>query len=170
MKAEEKLVRHILDPICFPDSRVLILGTMPSPKSRENMFYYAHPANRFWRVLYAVFDEPFAVDRESRIDLLRRRHIALWDVLESCIISGASDGSIKRPVANDICALICRSRIETIFTTGLAAYRLYCRLCLPSTGIEAVSLPSTSPANASTSLGQLTEAYAVIRKYLPEES
>ena len=156
----------MLKPICFPDSRVLILGTMPSPRSRQEMFYYAHPANRFWRVLPSVIGEPYAPDIPSRIDMLRRRHIALWDVLHSCLIDGASDSSIKQPVPNDINMLLKASKIHAIFTTGKTAYRLYNRLCLPHTGIEAVSLPSTSAANAAAGLDKLIEAYSVINKYL----
>ena len=159
-------VEHILEPICFPDSRVLILGTMPSPRSRQEMFYYAHPANRFWRVLSCVLGEPFAADIPSRVDMLRRRHIALWDVLQSCLIDGASDSSIRQPVPNDINLLLDGSDIHAVFTTGKTAYNLYNKLCLPRTGMQAVSLPSTSAANASAGLERLIEAYSVINEYL----
>lgn len=156
-------VFHTLDPVYSQESRVLILGSMPSPKSREYGFYYAHPQNRFWKVIAGVYCEGDINTIQKRRDFLLRHNIALWDVLASCDINGASDASIKNPEPNNICMLLENSKIEKIFTTGMKAYSLYKKLCFKDTGIEAVLLPSTSPANARMSLAELVSAYGAIR-------
>ncbi len=143
----ESLVKHPLEPVFDNDSKVLILGTMPSPKSRENGFYYAHPQNRFWKILSEIFSEPFPVSNEQKKALVFRHHIALWDVLQSCSIDGAEDSTIRNPVPNDIKSLLDKTNIQNIFTTGRKAFQLYQKFCLSTTGIQAVALPSTSPAN-----------------------
>lgn len=158
-------VIHPLPPVFAGDSRVLLLGSMPSPRSREAGFYYGHPQNRFWPVLAALFGQPVPPP-DARRDFALAHRIALWDVLASCEIAGASDGSIRHPVANDLAPLLRQSDIRAIFTTGAQAHRLYERLCQPATGLPAVALPSTSPANARFGLAQLAEAYRVILPYL----
>lgn len=152
-------VDHILDPVYDERSEVLVLGTMPSPMSREVGFYYGHPQNRFWRVLAALFDEPVPETNEERVDLLLRHHIALWDVLASCDIEGASDASIANAVPNDLSRVLGKAPIKQVFCTGTTAARLYEKLCEKVTGVAAVKLPSTSPANAAWSLDRLVEAY-----------
>ena len=160
-------VIHPLAPVFDECSRVLILGTMPSPKSRETGFYYGHPQNRFWRVMAELLDEPFPASREERLALALRRHFALWDVLASCVIRGADDGSIREPEANDLSAVLSAAPIEAIFTTGTKAAALYRKLCLPKTGVEAIALPSTSAANCRFySYEQLVKAYAAVKEYL----
>lgn len=160
-------VIHPLAPVFDERSRVLILGTMPSPKSRETGFYYGHPQNRFWRVMAELLDEPFPASREERLALALRRHFALWDVLATCVIRGADDGSIREPEANDLSAVLSAAPIEAIFTTGTKAAALYRKLCLPKTGMEAIALPSTSAANCRFySYEQLVKAYAAVKEYL----
>lgn len=160
-------VIHPLAPVFDERSRVLILGTMPSPKSRETGFYYGHPQNRFWRVMAELLDEPFPASREERLALALRHHFALWDVLASCVIRGADDGSIREPEANDLSAVLSAAPIEAIFTTGTKAAALYRKLCLPKTGMEAIALPSTSAANCRFySYEQLVKAYAAVKEYL----
>lgn len=160
-------VIHPLAPVFDERSRVLILGTMPSPKSRETGFYYGHPQNRFWRVMAELLDEPFPASREERLALALRCHFALWDVLASCVIRGADDGSIREPEANDLSAVLSAAPIEAIFTTGTKAAALYRKLCLPKTGVEAIALPSTSAANCRFySYEQLVKAYAAVKEYL----
>ena len=160
-------VIHPLAPVFDERSRVLILGTMPSPKSRETGFYYGHPQNRFWRVMAELLDEPFPASREERLALALRRHFALWDVLASCVIRGADDGSIREPEANALSAVLSAAPIEAIFTTGTKAAALYRKLCLPKTGMEAIALPSTSAANCRFySYEQLVKAYAAVKEYL----
>ncbi len=151
------------------DSKVLVLGSMPSPKSREYGFYYAHRQNRFWRVLPAVYGEDSLVgDIEGQKDFLRRHHIALWDVLDSCDIEGASDASIKHPVANDMNRILSQADIHAVFCTGAKAGQLYKRYCLPKCGVPAIVLPSTSPANAAWKLERLIEEYTAVRRAAEE--
>ena len=163
---EAGLVTHEFDSFFDKDSRVLILGTMPSPKSRENGFYYMHPQNRFWRVISAVLGEPLPKTNEERASLLLKNGIALWDTLAQCDIIGASDCSVKNAVPNDISVITDTADIKAIFTTGKAAYKYYCRFQQESTGIEAICLPSTSPANARFGLEALIDEYKIIKSCL----
>lgn len=157
---EAGLVTHEFDAFFDKDSRVLILGTIPSPKSREQGFYYGHPQNRFWKVLADVLGEEFPQTVEERKVFLKRNHIALWDVLESCEIKGASDVSIRNARPNDMNRILQAADIRAIFTTGAKAAQLYKKLCFPECGVEAVRLPSTSPANWGCSYEKLREAYS----------
>ena len=159
------LVKHNLPPIYDVSSRVLILGTMPSPKSREAEFYYAHPQNRFWKLLSCVFSEQPPLANEERRIFLQRHHIALWDVLHSCEIEGADDASIRRPEANDLSLILGKADIRRIFTTGTKAYAFYEKLCKPYTKIEACPLPSPSPANCRYSFEYLLEQYRQIARF-----
>ena len=163
---EAGLVTHEFDAFFDKDSRVLILGTIPSPKSREQGFYYGHPQNRFWKVLADVLDEEFPQTVEERKGFLKRNHIALWDVLESCEIKGASDVSIRNARPNDMNRILQEADIRAIFATGAKAAQLYKKLCFPECGVEAVRLPSTSPANCGCSYEMLREAYSQICDYV----
>ena len=156
------------EPVVWPNSHVLILGTVPSPKSREYDINYGNPRNRFWKVVAALWDEDDPLVREQRFDLLKRHHLALWDVLESCTISGASDASIKDPKPNDISRVLRQAPIRGVFTTGATATRLYRKLCEPTCGMPCTALPSTSPANAAWSFERLCEAYRPIRTLADE--
>lgn len=159
------LVRHTIDPVFDVDSRVLMLGTMPSPKSRETGFYYGHPQNRFWKVMAALFDEPVPEGNGQKRDLALRHGVALWDVLSECTIEGASDGTIADCVPNNIGSILAKAPIQAIFCTGTKAAELYGRYCEPQTGVACTRLPSTSPANAAKTLDQLVEAYRIILPY-----
>lgn len=163
---EVRRIVHPIAPVFDAESKILILGTMPSPKSREAGFYYSHPRNRFWPVLAALFGEEAPKTNEEKRSLLLRHRIAVWDVIASCEITGASDTSIRNAVPNPIEELIVKTKIKAVYTTGQKAYQLYQKHCYPKTGIEAVPLPSTSPANAAMSLEKLIEAYRVILEYL----
>ena len=129
MAPNEAHIIHEIEPVFDAESRVLMLGTMPSPKSREQGFYYGHPQNRFWKVLAAVFDAEVPQTIPEKKQLLLTRHIALWDVLASCTIAGASDASIRDPEPNDIAQLCAAAPIEQIFCTGAKATQLYRKLC-----------------------------------------
>lgn len=155
-------VIHPLEPLFDEKSRVLVLGTMPSPKSREHAFYYAHPQNRFWPVMACVLGEDLPRTNEERARMLLDHGIALWDVLASCDIAGASDASIRNPVPNDLTRITRAASIEKIFATGATAARLYRRLIEPKLSKPITQLPSTSPANARWTLDALVEAYQVI--------
>ena len=139
------------EPVCGPASRALILGTWPSPKSREMAFYYGHPQNRFWPMMAALTGEPVPKreDIEAKKQIILRHGLALWDTLESCTITGASDASIKDVVPNDIAALLEKAPIEAVFCNGATANKIYTKYLQPVSGIAAVRLPSTSPANAA---------------------
>ena len=157
---------HSIEPVFDAESRVLILGTMPSPKYREVQFYYGHPQNRFWRVLAAVLGEELPQSVPEKKAMLLRHRIALWDVLAECEITGASDSSIRNPLANDLSVILNHAPVQAVFTTGATAWKLYTRLQKPHTGIEAVRLPSTSPANCAVKMEALTEAYKAILPWL----
>lgn len=161
---------HSIEPVFDAESRVLILGTMPSPKSREVQFYYGHPQNRFWRVLAAVLGEEVPQSVPEKKAMLLRHQIALWDVLAECEITGASDSSIRNPVANDLSVILGHAPVQAVFTTGATAWKLYTRLQKPHTGIEAVRLPSTSPANCAVKMEALTEAYKAILPWLEPDA
>ena len=152
-------VTHEIQPVFDSRSRVLLLGTMPSPASREQGFYYGHPQNRFWRVLAAIFNEPAPRTIDEKRDMLLRHHIALWDVLASCEIEGASDASIRDAQPNDLARIFDIADIRAVFTTGTKAGELYHKLVEPTLGVPCTTLPSTSPANAKMKLDDLADAY-----------
>lgn len=150
---------HNIPPVYDKYSRVLILGSFPSVKSREGRFFYNHPQNRFWKVISAIYGEECPVTIEEKKILLLRNNIALWDVVQSCTIIGSSDSSIKDVSPNPLDRIISQSQVTRIYTNGGTAYSLYCRYCENMTGIKAVKLPSTSPANAAFSLERLIEIW-----------
>lgn len=157
-------VVHRIPPVFDGRSRVLVLGTMPSPKSREVGFFYGHPQNRFWRVMEALFgleDRSLSSNDARRAFLLAHR-IALWDVLASCDIAGASDASIRNARPNDLRRILDAAPVHAVFTTGAKAAQLYRRYCEKDCGMPATALPSTSAANARMRLGDLVEAYRPI--------
>lgn len=158
-------VEHPLQPVFDDRCRVLVLGTMPSPKSRETGFYYNHPQNRFWRVMARLFEEAVPATNDEKRELVLRHGIALWDVLASCTIEGAKDASIAECVPNDIGYLLARAPIEAVFCTGAKASELYAKHCEQDTGLAAARLPSTSPANAAASLEDLVNAYRALLPY-----
>ncbi len=159
-------VAHEFGPFYDENSKVLILGTIPSPKSREQGFYYGHPRNRFWPVLAGLFDEPVPETVPERKAFLTEHGIALWDVLASCDIKGAEDSSIKNPEPNDMDIILKAADIKAVFTTGGKAFKLYEKMCFPRCGVAAIGLPSTSPANCGCSMDRLLEEYRQILKYL----
>lgn len=164
------MVYHPLEPIYDKNSKILILGTMPSVKSREYGFYYAHPQNRFFKVLSTIFGELLPNTKEEKIAFLKRHNIALYDVLKSCDIKGSKDNTIKNFEVNDFTIILKNSCIKTVFTTGKKAYELYQKYCYPVTKIKAIYLPSSSPLNiANFSFEQLVEEYKIILDYLDKK-
>lgn len=140
-------VKHTLTPIYNKNSKVLILGSLPSIKSRETGFYYGHPKNKFWNTLEKVFEEKIGNTKEEKTNFLLTHHIALFDVIKECEISSSSDSSIKNVTPNNLNPILKNSQIKTIFTTGTKAHQLYKKHIYPKTKIEDILLPSTSPAN-----------------------
>lgn len=159
-------VTHGFPPVYDENSRILILGSMPSVKSREAQFYYGHPQNRFWRVLGAVIGEEFPDDIGEKRKILLKHGIALWDVIAECDISGSSDSSIRNVVPNDLSLILEAAEISAIFTNGSTATKIYRKYQLPLTGREPVQLPSTSPANAAWPLERLIKEWGnALRAY-----
>ena len=148
-------VKHEFEPVYDKNSRILILGTLPSVKSRENRFYYGHKQNRFWKVLAAICGEEVPNDIDEKKEFLLRNHIAVWDVISECDIIGSSDSSIRNVVPADLAWLLRRTDVRAIFANGSAAYKLYMKYSFDLTGREIIKLPSTSPANAAFSLDRL---------------
>ncbi len=154
---------HTFEPVFSSESKALILGSFPSVRSREQGFYYAHPQNRFWKMLAFLFEEKPPENIDEKRNFILSHNLALWDVIASCEIKGSADSSVKAAEPNDIASLLMHSNIKNIFTNGQTAQRLYTRLILPETLKEAVCLPSTSPANASCSFEKLCSAWSVIK-------
>ena len=164
---EKTTQAHPFPPLYGADSRVLILGSFPSIKSREQMFFYGHPQNRFWRVIPALFGEDIPTTIEEKKSLILRNHLALWDTIASCEITGSSDASITNVVANDLRPILNGAELRAIFCNGATSFKWYNRLVRDDLGREAIQLPSTSPANAQWTLPRLTEAWgAAILPYL----
>ena len=158
-KMEYQHLQHTFEPVFDDKSRILILGSFPSVKSRENNFFYGHPQNRFWKVMANVLNWKVPVTIEEKKEMLLSNHVAVWDVIASCSIQGSSDTSIKDVVVNDFSRILEHSKVERIYVNGGKAYELYVKYAEKLTGIKAIKLPSTSPANASWSLERLTEAW-----------
>ncbi len=158
-------VTHPFPPLFDKNADTLILGSFPSVKSREAMFFYGHPQNRFWKVLSAIFTEKLPESIEEKKAIVLNHHLALWDCIYSCMVTGSSDSSIKDVVPNDISEIIANSKIDRIFCNGTLSYKMYRKYIFPTTGIEAIKLPSTSPANATYSLDRLINEWKII---LPE--
>lgn len=163
--SEPQKIIHPIPPLYDQNCQILILGSFPSVKSREAMFFYGHPQNRYWRLIAKLFDEavPNSVDEKKRLVL--RHHIAMWDTIHSCTIIGSSDSSIRDVMPNDLSVILDHSKVDRIYCNGAASYRLYMKHIFPVNGIEAVKLPSTSPANAAFSLERLAEEWRQIKDY-----
>ena len=153
---------HPFPPLFDENSKTLILGSFPSVKSRESMFFYGHPQNRFWKVLTIIFNQPIPQTIEAKKRLVLDNGLALWDSIHSCTVIGSSDSSIKDVIPNDIRDIIQNSNINRIFCNGALSHKMYMKYIFPDTGIKAVKLPSTSPANATFSLEKLVEEWKMI--------
>ena len=160
---EYQKLNHSFPPVWNENSRILILGSFPSVKSREEGFYYGHPRNRFWKVISAVVGEKEQVTIDEKKEMLLRNRIAIWDVIASCEIKGSSDSSIKNVTANDFTEILAGSFINRVFANGKTAEKLYNRYAFPVTGVPITVLPSTSPANAAFSLEKLIKYYSTIK-------
>ena len=162
------IITHPILPVYNQNSRILILGSFPSIKSRETMFFYGHPQNRFWQVLTTVFEHNSNLSQASikaKKSFLLQNHIALWDVIASCNVCGSSDSSINNVKANDISVILNSCNIKQIFVNGRTAAWQYKKLILPHVNRAAIYLPSTSSANAAWSLSQLVNAWSQIKPF-----
>ncbi len=156
------MIQHPIEPIYNENSKILILGSFPSVKSREEGFFYGHPQNRFWRVLATVFATDLPVTIEEKKNFLYNNRVAVWDVIGSCDITGSSDSSIKNVAPNDLGQILERTDIQQIYVNGKTAKQLYDKYIYPQIKREAICLPSTSPANAAWSLERLIGEWAKI--------
>ena len=160
MAQQRRFLTHGFGPFYCKDSHLLILGSFPSVKSREQAFFYGHPRNRFWPLLTLLCGEEKPESVEDKKLFLQRHRIALYDVIESCSIIGSSDSSIRDVTPADLRPILQGTDIGTrLFTNGGRASALYAKFLLPELGIPAVALPSTSPANAAASLDDLLERW-----------
>ncbi len=160
---------HPIAPVFDSSSKILILGSFPSVKSREEMFFYGHPQNRFWRVISAVFGKEIPTDVNSKRDLLLSCGVALWDVIASCDIEGSSDSTIRNVVPNDLSVILNTADIRQIYVNGKTAEKYYNKYMRDKYGRAAICLPSTSPANAAWSVEKLTEAWKNIKGSINNE-
>ena len=167
MAAPAQRIQHPFGPLYGPDSRVLILGSFPSVKSREQNFFYGHPQNRFWKTVAAVFGREVPATIPEKKELILSCGLALWDSIGSCVITGSSDASIREVRPNDLRLILDHCPIERIYCNGRKSHEMYVKYIQPAIGREAGCLPSTSPANAQWSLEKLTEAWSVIRNAPP---
>ncbi len=159
---EYQRVAHNFAPVWDGQSRILILGTFPSVKSRENNFYYGHPQNRFWKLLAALTGEQVPMTVPEKKEFLLRNRIAVWDVIAACDIIGSSDSSIRNVVANDMRVILNHAPVRQIYANGGKAYDLYQKYCFPETGREIIKLPSTSPANAAFQMEKLKQSWGQV--------
>ena len=166
MAASGQRIQHPFGPLFGPDSRVLILGSFPSVKSREQNFFYGHPQNRFWKVVAALFGQEPPQTIPEKKELILSHGLALWDSIASCVITGSSDASIREVRPNDLRIILDHAPIGRIYCNGRKSHEMYEKYILPSLGREAACLPSTSPANAAWSLEKLIAAWSVI---LPDQ-
>lgn len=156
------MINHPIPPVYNENSKVLILGSFPSVKSRDAKFFYGHPQNRFWRVLAALFGEELPVSIDEKRELLLSHNIAVWDVISSCDIEGSADSTIKNAVANDLSVILDTADIKAIFVNGKTAEKYYNKYLKEKTGRVAICLPSTSPANAAYSLEKLIRNWQAV--------
>lgn len=161
-KSEASRIVHPIPPLFDKESRILILGSFPSVKSREAAFFYGHPQNRFWKMMSILLSEPFPETVEERAAMMHRNHIAVWDTIASCEIVGSSDSSIKNVVPNDLSVILEAAPIKQIYCNGAKSHEYYKKYIEAQTGISAIRLPSTSPANAACGLEKLISSWRQI--------
>ena len=164
MTASGQRILHPFGPLFGPDSRVLVLGSFPSVKSKEQNFFYGHPQNRFWKVIAALYGQEVPAAIPEKKELILSHGLALWDSIASCVITGSSDASIREVRPNDLRIILDNAPIERIYCNGRKSHEMYMKYILPALGREAGCLPSTSPANAQWSLEKLVEAWSVIKE------
>lgn len=163
--AKHKTITHPLKPLFNADSKILILGSFPSVKTREYGFFYGHPQNRFWLLLEKIFDVKLSTDIEERKAFLLKQRIAVYDVIFKCDIIGSSDASIQNVIPSDLSPIFKEADIKQVFCNGGTSYRYYKKYQEQKTGFKAIGLPSTSPANARYSMDDLLDKWKIIGEY-----
>lgn len=157
------MIIHPIPPLFSEESETLILGSFPSVKSREANFFYGHPQNRFWTVIAEIYgcEKPQTVEEKKKLVLENK--LAMWDVIQSCEIEGSADSTISNVTANDLSVILNNSKVDRIFVNGKTAEKFYNKYTYHKTGVKAICLPSTSPANAAWSVERLVEAWKTIK-------
>lgn len=158
--------QHNFPPLFDTESKILILGSFPSVKSREAAFFYGHPQNRFWRGLSELLGESLPKTIDEKKSMLNKHHIALWDVIAECDIEGSADSSITDVKPNNILPILKGSEIKQVFVNGRTAEKLYNKYIFPYSQHKAIALPSTSPANAAWSIEKLKAEWKIILQFL----
>lgn len=156
-------VIHNISPVFDEHCRALVLGSFPSVKSRESRFFYGHPQNRFWKVIAGLFGEKVPASIDEKRSLLLNCHIAVWDVIAQCEITGSQDSAIKNVVPNDLSLILSQAPIKAIFCNGNKSFELFNKLMLPKPPLPCHKLPSTSPANAAFSLERLLQEWQPLK-------
>ena len=164
MSSDKNFIVHPIPPLYDENSRILILGSFPSVKSREAAFFYGHPQNRYWAVVARILGVNKPETVEEKRELMLKNGIAMWDVIASCEIKGSSDSSIENVTANDLSVILDNSKVKKIFVNGKTAEKYYKKYTYPKTKIKATRLPSTSPANAAWSIDRLVEEWKIIEE------
>lgn len=168
MNQTKNHVKHEFEPVYDEKSQILILGTLPSVKSRENHFYYGHPQNRFWKLLAYLTESPVPGTIEEKKSFLLEHHIAVWDVIAECDIIGSSDSSISDVIPTDLSRVLTGAPVRQIYANGATAAKLYHKYQESLTKRDIITLPSTSPANAAFSMERLAQNWNCILKYINE--
>ena len=156
------MIIHPIPPVYDENSKVLILGSFPSVKSREACFFYGHPQNRFWKLIASIFEDDVPETIDEKKAFLLRHNIAVWDVIKSCDITGSSDASIKNVVPNDLSIILSAADIRSIYVNGKTAYKYYEKYTKPILNRDAICLPSTSPANAAWNMERLKDEWKIL--------
>lgn len=156
------MIIHPIPPLFDRNSEILILGSFPSVKSREECFFYGHPQNRFWKIVARVLNEETPVTIQEKTDMMLKHRIAVWDIIHSCEIEGSADSTIKNVVPNDLSIILRNADIKRIYVNGRKAEAMYKKYTEKQTGIKAIVLPSTSPANAAWNEDRLFEEWKQI--------
>lgn len=157
------MIFHPFPPLFDSNSKILILGSFPSVKSREQLFFYGHPQNRFWKVIASVFNQPMPETISQKKDFLLKNGIALWDVIGACDIEGSADSTIKNVTPNDLSVILQNAPVKQIFVNGKTAFKYYEKYTKSKINRDAICLPSTSPANAAYSLDKLINCWKIIK-------
>lgn len=163
-QVEYQHIVHPFGPLYNEESTILILGSLPSVKSREQQFFYGHPQNRYWKLIARLFDEPEPTTIEEKKTMVLKYRIAMWDTIYSCDIKGSSDSSIKNVVPTDLKTIVDNSKVTRVFCNGRTSGKYYHKYQEKILGIPAIELPSTSPANAAWQMDRLVEAWKVIKE------
>lgn len=153
-------------PFIDDTSKILILGSIPGVKSLEKQQYYAHPQNKFWKIIFELFSENFTDDYKERINILKKNHIAIWDVIDSCERKGSLDSEIKNEEANQIEELLEKyPNIKAIFCNGGKSFKNLQKVLGKNFKIPIFLLPSTSPLH-TISFEKKLEEWKIIKTHL----